>query len=36
MFRPNLDKFRGIFGITEPNNNKSLHKTDYFNMLSDY
>ena len=28
MFRPNSDKFRGIFGLPGQNQNESLHKTD--------
>ena len=35
MFRPNFDSFIGIWGIHDQNKNKSLHQTDYCNMLSD-
>ena len=34
MYRPNLDMFRGIFGLPGQNQNESLHKTDCFNVLS--
>ena len=35
MFRPNSDTLRGIFGLPGQNQNKSLHKTDCCNVLSD-
>ena len=28
MFMPNLDTFRGIFGLPSQNQNESLHKSD--------
>ena len=36
MFRPILDKFRGIFTLPGKNKNESLHKTDCFNVVSDF
>ena len=36
MFTPNSDQFRGIWGPPSENKNESWHKTDCYNVLSDY
>ena len=36
MFKPHLNALIGVWGVPDRNQNESLHKTDYCDVVSDF